>query len=132
MFLDGILDYEVKIAGYEANQIQMKLKVNVQLRNKLGKVVGLNSAIPGIWKGSVIVTKVNLWWPYLMQSDPGYLYQMEIFLYDENMKQLLDVYRMKMGFRKLFWDEHGMTINGKQLYLRGFGKHEDSDVSIII
>jgi hypothetical protein len=40
-----------------------------------------------------------------------------------------DVYRLPVGIRKLRWNNSSVTFNGKQIYIRGFGRHEDSAVS---
>jgi beta-glucuronidase len=39
-----------------------------------------------------------------------------------------DVYRLPVGIRKLGWSNTSVTINGKPIYIRGFGRHEDSAV----
>jgi len=36
---------------------------------------------------------------------------------------------MKFGIRTLQWTSKELLLNGEPLYLRGFGKHEDSIVS---
>lgn len=40
----------------------------------------------------------------------------------------MDVYRLKIGVRTLHWNSKQFLINGKPIYFRGFGRHEDSDV----
>lgn len=45
------------------------------------------------------------------------------------MEEIIDVYRLKVGIRSLAWNEKQFLINGKPIYFRGFGRHEDSDVS---
>jgi len=39
-----------------------------------------------------------------------------------------DVYRLPVGIRKVEWNNISLTINGRQMYIRGFGRHEDSEV----
>lgn len=39
-----------------------------------------------------------------------------------------DVYRLPVGIRKVEWNNNSVTINGRQMYMRGFGRHEDSAV----
>jgi len=39
-----------------------------------------------------------------------------------------DVYRLPVGIRKVEWNNKSVTINGRQIYIRGFGRHEDSAV----
>lgn len=46
-----------------------------------------------------------------------------------NVKENIDVYRLKIGVRSLHWSNKEFLINGKPIYFRGFGRHEDSDVS---
>lgn len=78
--------------------------------------------------GEVTISRVNKWWPYLMNPDPGYLYTIEVKLSTQT-SQDIDIYRMKFGVRTLRWTDTTFLINDKPVYFRGFGKHEDSDVS---
>jgi len=41
---------------------------------------------------------------------------------------LIDSYRQRIGLRELNWDAKGVYINGKQIYLKGFGRHGDTIV----
>lgn len=41
---------------------------------------------------------------------------------------LTDTYDQLFGIRALTWDSDSLKINGKPVYLRGFGRHEDSDI----
>jgi beta-glucuronidase len=44
---------------------------------------------------------------------------------------LEDTYELNIGIRSLSWDQsmqNTILINGKPLYIRGFGRHEDADV----
>ena len=43
-----------------------------------------------------------------------------------------DVYRLKVGIRTVEWTEDKFLINGKPFYFRGFGRHEDSNVSFSV
>ena len=44
---------------------------------------------------------------------------------------LLDIYRIPVGIRTIKTDNTKFLINGKEFYFKGFGKHEDADVSYI-
>lgn len=46
-------------------------------------------------------------------------------------ESVLDIYRLPVGIRTLKWDNNTFLINNRSLYLHGFGRHEDSDVSIV-
>lgn len=103
--------------------------VRVQLRNKEGVIVA-NETSNSDLKGVLEIQKVMPWWPYLMHSEPGYLYQLEVFLHGTD-NVLLDVYRLRVGIRTLSWDNSTFMINNRPVYFRGFGRHEDSDVSFV-
>lgn len=55
---------------------------------------------------------------------------LQVFL-SSNVKENIDVYRLKIGVRSLHWSNKEFLINGKPIYFRGFGRHEDSDVSYL-
>lgn len=122
----GVLTYKIISNANDGDEV--KLEVNILDRN--GTKVATAQGVPN-QEESITVSHAKLWWPYLMHSDPGYLYDIEIRL-SSPAKANLDVYRMKFGFRKLAWNDKQFLINGKPIYFRGFGRHEDSDVSIVI
>lgn len=133
----GIINYTIVIGGANTNEVHDELLssvdlyfVHLQLRDKLGAVVVKQHCKEMPFNGSLIVEDVNLWWPYLMNLDYGYLYTLEIYLHSSIDNSLIDVYRMKVGIRKVEWDNLNLRINGQDLYLHGFGRHEDSDVSL--
>ncbi|KAJ4432181.1 hypothetical protein ANN_20797 [Periplaneta americana] len=39
-----------------------------------------------------------------------------------------DLYRLPVGIRKIAWNSTSVTINGRPIYMRGFGRHEDSNI----
>lgn len=88
-----------------------------------------SQAVNGSMSGEATINRVNKWWPYLMNSDPGYLYTIEFRLSTQTQEDI-DIYRMKFGVRTLKWTDTMFLINDKPVYFRGFGKHEDSDVKL--
>lgn len=60
--------YEVSVVGSEY------YSVAVTLRCQDGKEVA--TALGAV--GQLKVANVNLWWPYLMSENPGYLYSFEV------------------------------------------------------
>lgn len=119
---------KVKIGGSVDNEAASSdLHVRVQLLNKEGIIVA-NTTSKSDMTAILEIKNVKPWWPYLMHHDPGYLYEMEIFLIDSKTEELQDVYRCKVGVRTLSWNNSSFMINGKPIYFRGFGRHEDSDV----
>lgn len=120
---EGVLSYTIITTAEEGDQIQIEISIFDKQGVKVSTVPGSSNI-----EGKVSVPNANLWWPYLMHPEPGYMYQLEIKLSAPGEPHL-DVYRMKFGFRTLAWNEKEMLINGKPIYFRGFGRHEDSDVS---
>ncbi|XP_058118648.1 beta-glucuronidase [Anopheles coustani] len=132
---EGHVDYQIVASTNETDDLQ----VLVQLYDRNGTVVG-NDSSEGTLQGTVVIPEVKLWWPYLMDPEPGYLYTMEITLSTSKSnkspkgkegaaeKRVLDVYRTKVGIRMLAWNNTSFLINEKPIYFRGFGRHEDSDI----
>lgn len=44
--------------------------------------------------------------------------------------KIMDTYTHKIGIRTVTWSNTTVYINDKPVYMRGFGMHEDSDVSL--
>lgn len=114
---NGFINYSVQVRG--SDQVTAK----ISLIDKEGKVVATDTVL----EDTIFVQNANFWWPYLMNSNPGYLYQFQVILEDTN-GDLLDKYVLPVGIRSISWNSKGMTINSKPIYLRGFGRHEDSDI----
>ncbi|TRW17319.1 beta-glucuronidase [Glacieibacterium frigidum] len=74
----------------------------------------------GRGSGSLSIANPRLWSP----EDP-HLYTLSVRLEDP---ALLDEYRMKIGVRTVAVDGDRLLLNGKPVFLRGFGKHEDFPV----
>lgn len=102
--------------------------VNVNVYDKDMTLVALQN-VDGGMSGVVIINNVRKWWPYLMDSDVGYLYTIEVRLSTQG-QQDVDIYRMKFGVRTLKWSSTEFLINDRPIYFRGLGLHEDSDVHL--
>ncbi|KAL1505543.1 hypothetical protein ABEB36_005086 [Hypothenemus hampei] len=96
----------------------------VKVLDKSKKVVGTVSSENA--EDTVEIDSPKLWWPYLMNPEPGYLYTLEITLKVNGT--VADIYRQPFGIRELRFDNTSFTINGQPIYIRGFGRHEDSDI----
>ncbi|XP_017073384.1 beta-glucuronidase [Drosophila eugracilis] len=128
----GRIDYRVWLNGSKESLGIRPTHLLVQLRDRDGHVAAqqVNKAV---YHGTLLVPNVKPWWPYLMHPDPGYLYDLQFDLFaasDEEIKANApqDVYRLPVGIRSLAWNNESLLLNGKPLYLRGFGRHEDSDI----
>ena len=69
-------------------------------------------------KVHLTVPGVRLWAP-----DDPFLYELSLAL--GNADRLVDEYRMRVGIRTVEVRGSQLLLNGKPIFLRGFGKHED-------
>lgn len=84
---------------------------------------------PSGYIGKLEITDAKLWWPYLMSTTPGYMYTLEVRLSTSQLGgEVEDVYRLPVGIRTIHWTNTSLLINSKPAYIRGFGRHEDSDI----
>ncbi|GLG94854.1 Beta-glucuronidase [Gryllus bimaculatus] len=120
----GVVFYNISYGGYI--QPASEPTCYVDLLDKDGNIVVADNG-QGDLQGRLDVPNAKLWWPYLMHENPGYLYTLQVRL-KSNEWGTEDVYRLPIGIRKLEWNETSFLINSKPIYLRGFGRHEDSDI----
>ncbi|TTG47527.1 Beta-glucuronidase [Bagarius yarrelli] len=106
----GVVKYNVKPEG------STKPSVKVTLTDKDGRCVATANETLGVLK----VPEVNLWWPYLMHQNPGYLYSME--------SGVVDYYMLPVGIRTVMVTSTQFLINNKPFYFHGVNKHEDADI----
>ena len=91
-----------------------------QVANKIGQ------------SGLLSVSNPHLWWPRGMSNETGYLYTLHVQIKDSSSGSLVDSYRLRIGIRGIDWNAQGVTINGKSIYFKGFGRHEDSIVWFVV
>ena len=121
LFADGsaTISYSVTAATVLSED---DISINITLMSPSGKAVGSASGVTG----SIEVAEPELWWPYLMDPSPGLQYTLVIEL--SGTSGARDTFRQKFGVREITWNATSLAINGKPVYIRGFGKHEDSDI----
>jgi len=109
--------YNVDISSHSNN-----FQCTIQVENHSGeKIAEFNSC-----EETMNLKDVNFWWPYLMDPKPGYMYTLVIWVHSVTDGD--DVYRLPFGIRKISWNATNLLVNGRIVYLRGFGRHEDSDI----
>ncbi|NBD37440.1 MAG: beta-glucuronidase [Verrucomicrobia bacterium] len=74
----------------------------------------------GWWSGRLTVSSPRLW-------DVGRPEMYEVALTLESVNGEEDTYQQPFGIREVCIGEEGLLLNGRPVYLTGFGKHEDSD-----
>ncbi|KAJ8922926.1 hypothetical protein NQ315_001469 [Exocentrus adspersus] len=114
----ALLEYNITIVG-DAN-----VTCRVSLIDKHRNVVA--TADEDVY-GVLRIENPQLWWPYLMHPEPGYLYTFQVELLDD-YGDLLDKYNLPVGLRTVTWTNTSLLINNYQVYLHGFGRHEDADI----
>lgn len=72
-------------------------------------------------EGVLYVENARLW-----QVRNAYLYRLRIRIMDG--EELIDEYEQEIGIRTVKVEGTDILINGEPVYLKGFGKHEDSDI----
>ncbi|XP_022164061.1 beta-glucuronidase [Myzus persicae] len=122
----GIINYNIQYGGSLSSGEKLNCSVtllnNENVREKITVITNDEEGLSGIVK----IENAKLWWPYLMHEEPGYMYTLEIRL--STTWNVDDVYRLPVGIRTIKWTNTAFLINSKPAYLRGFGRHEDSDI----
>ena len=106
---DAEISYEVRTKG--------EGDVSLSLYDEDGNAV---ASIEGR-KGTFALENAHLW-----QVRNAYLYNLKVEL--KGRDELLDVYELPIGIREVKIEGTSFLINGSPVYLKGFGKHEDSDI----
>ncbi|KAL0994791.1 hypothetical protein UPYG_G00127210 [Umbra pygmaea] len=115
----GLVSYLVSVVSSSTATLK------VTLSDKDGNCVASSTGPSGVLK----VTDVNLWWPYLMHENPGYLYSMEVHMTTVNGDPVIeDFYSLPVGIRTVQVTNTQFLINNKPFYFHGVNKHEDSDI----
>lgn len=106
---DAVVHYTVETTGSH--------EVSVQVYDAEG-----NEAASCVGKtGELHIPKVHKW-----GIGEGYLYRFEIRIKDG--EELIDEYFDQIGIRTVEIKGKDILLNGEKIYLKGFGKHEDSDI----
>ena len=107
--MDGSFYWDVKANGEGT--------VSVRLLDTAGNEVAAGEG----FKGTGQIDQVQLW-------EPGHpvLYSLEVTLTGSDGEK--DTYTEVFGFREVSIRDCRIHLNGKPVYLKGFGKHEDSPV----
>lgn len=111
----GIVNITVEIDDGEADELEITLE-------GFGTEFKETRTIEG--KKNTIVLKIpnaKLWSP----EEPN-LYKLIVTLIQESEK--IDSYSLNIGIRTITVDGNNLLLNGKPIYLKGFGRHEDFPV----
>lgn len=106
---DASVDYIVETTGNSEVYITVYDEDGKQVAQASGK------------SGTILIKNARLW-----NVLDAYLYTFKLEIKDENT--LIDEYVTEIGIRTVEVRENKLYINNKPVYLKGFGKHEDSDI----
>lgn len=84
-----------------------------------GKVYEVNYS----FKGNDASATINVPNAHLWSNDDPYLYNLSVSL--TNGKETTDKYSLPIGIRTIAVNNNQILLNGKPVFLKGFGKHED-------
>ena len=107
------LDAEVSYKTITTGANEVTVTVYDEDGNETAKAVGK--------EGVLNIRNVRLW-----QVRDAYLYTFVVRI--QNEEGIVDEYREEIGIRTVEVKGKDILINGKPVYLKGFGKHEDSDI----
>lgn len=118
----NIRDYDVSFRlegrdAFIAYSVEAEGDVTVELYDREGR---LAASAEGS-RGELQVRDAHLW-----QVRNAYLYTLSILLKKDGMT--VDRYDAPTGIRTVCVEGGRIMVNGESVYLKGFGKHEDSDI----
>lgn len=108
---DALLDYSIRLSGGEG-------EVSVRLVDEDGATVATAQGRCG----TISVPDAHLW-----DVLAPYLYTFVVELCEG--QELIDCYSLPVGLREVRIEGTRILLNGHSVYLKGFGKHEDSDIA---
>jgi beta-glucuronidase len=128
IFFLALLEFEIDMElGSQWVSRPLQCLVVVQDCDAQTKAATQVDAVQTTCKGRLEVRAAKLWWPIGSRPQPGYRHTVRVGLYDQNLT-LVDSYDLKFGIRTVTWDNDRLFVNQEPFYLKGIGRHEDSDV----
>lgn len=107
--LDAVVRYTVETTGEHPVSVEVYDAEYNKVASSRGK------------EGKLFIPQVHKW-----GIGDGYLYRFEIRIQDGT--ELIDEYTEEIGIRTVGIKGKDILLNGEKVYLKGFGKHEDSDI----
>jgi len=108
----GTIKFETVVSGKDAKTLEVTVEgqtVRTALKKKTGS-------------GSIVIKDCVFWCP-----ETPRLYDTVFRLYGKD-GELLDEYTLPVGVRTVEVTKKSLLLNGKPVYLKGFGRHEDLNV----
>lgn len=106
---DAKISYRIKTTGEHPVQVKLFDEDGKETASAKGK------------EGVLEVKAAHLW-----EVHAAYLYKLSVRIMDD--AEIVDEYEQQIGIRTVEVKGTSILLNGKPIYLKGFGKHEDSDI----
>lgn len=126
-----VRDIKVSTQILDSNSALLKIKTIIQTKTSCSvkmKVIGEGTSK----QQTIDVSSENIYCEIPIDNcrfwnleDP-YLYQLKVELVDD--KHVIDEYYLNIGIREIKVENKKLLLNGKAVFLKGFGKHEDFPV----
>ncbi len=103
--------------------VQTNADENYEVLCKINQTSGqqLKSSNKGYSQHEILINDCQYW-----DCEKPYLYQLVVMLFHKG--QLIDEIHQHVGIREVVVSGAQLLLNGKPVFLRGFGKHEDSPI----
>lgn len=96
--------------------------LSAELSDREGRIVSKLGPLKESVTHELIVSNCQFW----SNEDP-YLYTLKVFVHFN--RKTVDEYTLKIGVREIKVEGDRLLLNGREVFLRGFGKHEDFAVA---
>ena len=115
------------VTGFENTTGSVNVKVETEGKATKGKVTisGNNKVYESEFvlnrntaNAIIKIPEVRLW-----STEDPFLYKVSVSISDEN--RVIDTYELETGVRTISTNDKQILLNGKPVFLKGFGKHED-------
>lgn len=118
-----------KIADNNLGIIECDVYVNnnkegfivAEILNGKKNISNKSSLVDGKTELKLLINDCKFW-----SNENPYLYDLKIQLFEK--QELVDEYTLPIGVREVSIKQNKLFINGKEIYLKGFGKHEDFSI----
>ncbi|MEJ2614060.1 MAG: beta-glucuronidase [Ignavibacteriaceae bacterium] len=125
IFLDRVT-VDSKILTNNSARVEIKSVLSETLNGKIDAIIsngrdefkGEATLNKGLASVKIDINNCNLW-----SSEDPFLYNLKIQFKIGN--EIKDEYSVPIGIREIKISGNKLLLNGKQIYLKGFGKHED-------
>ena len=120
------ISVNTKIISDNKARIEINTKLSESVKGNITAIIkdagrefkGESELLSGIAIINIEIESCKLW-----SCENPFLYDLKIQLKQDD--QIADEYSMPIGIREIKIDGNKLLLNGKEIYLQGFGKHED-------